>query len=228
MAKESFILVSLEEGKTKKLAQTISNETCRKILNFLSQKDYATESQISKELSLPISTVHYNLKALQQNGLVEVEEFHYSKKGREVDHYTLANKLIVIAPKAPSESIMNKLKKILPVALIVVVAAGLMKIAQVTQLFAAKTGQYTEEAVMLAAPQATEMASARGGADLAEKAVTETVAKAPEIVSQASHLSNEIILWFLIGAISAIAIFFIIDLFKKKQNKIKKGKKSVE
>ncbi|MBW3018001.1 helix-turn-helix domain-containing protein [Candidatus Woesearchaeota archaeon] len=228
MAKESFILVSLEEGKTKKLAQTISNETCRKILNFLSQKDYATESQISKELSLPISTVHYNLKALQQNGLVEVEEFHYSKKGREVDHYTLANKLIVIAPKAPSESIMNKVKKILPVALIVVVAAGLMKIAQVTQLFAAKTGQYTEEAVMLAAPQATEMASARGGADLAEKAVTETVAKAPEIVSQASHLSNEIILWFLIGAISAIAIFFIIDLFKKKQNKIKKGKKSVE
>lgn len=228
MAKESFILVSLEEGKTKKLAQTISNETCRKILNFLSQKDYATESQISKELSLPISTVHYNLKALQQNGLVEVEEFHYSKKGREVDHYTLANKLIVIAPKAPSESIMNKLKKILPVALIVVVAAGLMKIAQVTQLFAAKTGQYTEEAVMLAAPQATEMASARGGADLAEKAVTETVAKAPEMVSQASHLSNEIILWFLIGAISAIAIFFIIDLFKKKQNKIKKGKKSVE
>jgi DNA-binding transcriptional ArsR family regulator len=223
MAKESFILVSLEEGKTKKLARTISNETCRKILNYLSTKDYATESQISKDLGIPISTAHYNMKALQENGLVEVEEFHYSKKGREIDHYTLANKLIVIAPKEPSEKILNKLKKILPVALIVVVAAGLMKIVQLTKapkLLATSSMQYAgdaaEEAVFQVAPMAEREGGDLAAAPIAEKAVAETAARAPEITS---YFSNETILWFLIGAASAIVVFFIIDLLRKKRAK---------
>lgn len=123
--KESFVLVSLKEEKTKKLSKAISNETCRKILNFLSDKDYATETQISNELGVPISTVHYNLKALLDNGLVEVEEFHYSKKGREVDHYKIANKFIIIAPKI-SEKIYDKLKRILPVLLIALGTSGVI------------------------------------------------------------------------------------------------------
>jgi len=235
MAKESFILVSLEEGKTKKLARTISNETCRKILNYLATKDYATETQIAKDLGIPISTAHYNMKALQDNGLVEVEEFHYSKKGREIDHYTLANKLIVIAPKEPSEKIMNKLKKILPVALIVVVAAGLMKAVQLLRtpkLLAAGTMQYTgsardaavnvaEEAVFEAAPIAAKAGGDIAAAPMAEKAVTETAARAPEAIS---YFSNETILWFLIGAACAIAVFFIIDLLRKKKAKKRKSR----
>ena len=136
--KESFVLVSLKEEKTKKLSKAISNETCRKILNFLSDKDYATETQISKDLIIPISTVHYNLKALLDNGLVEVKEFHYSKKGREVDHYKIANKFIVIAPKT-SEKIYDKLKKILPVLIIsLAVSGGIHLFTSGTRMFAAQ------------------------------------------------------------------------------------------
>ena len=93
----SFLLVDLKEDKAKKLAQVISNDSCRKILDYLTHKDKATETEISKDLKLALSTVHYNLKHLNKSGLVIVEEFHYSQKGKEVNHYKLANKFIIIA-----------------------------------------------------------------------------------------------------------------------------------
>jgi len=64
MTEESFMLVSLKESKAKKLAEVIGNDTCRKILDFLASKKSATETEISKDLNIPISTVHYNLKHL--------------------------------------------------------------------------------------------------------------------------------------------------------------------
>ena len=73
--KETFLMVSLEEDKAKKLAQVLSNDTSRKILDHLSNKK-ATETELSKELNLPISTVHYNLRHLLASRLVEAGEFH--------------------------------------------------------------------------------------------------------------------------------------------------------
>ena len=93
MAKEKFVLVSLKEEKAKELAQIIANESCRKILDYLAEKE-ATESELAEKLNLPISTVHYNLQHLIEGSLVTVEEFHYSEKGKEVNHYKLANKYI--------------------------------------------------------------------------------------------------------------------------------------
>lgn len=122
--KDKFLLVSLEESKTKKIAQVISNPTCHKILDFLAEKE-STETEISKKLNLPISTVHYNLKQLIEAKLIEVEEFHYSSKGREVNHYKLANKYIIIAPK--QATIGDKLKKILPIILICAVLFPIYK-----------------------------------------------------------------------------------------------------
>ena len=121
MASKNFLLVSLEESKAKELAQIISNDLCRKILDYLSAKEKgATETEISKEMLIPLSTVHYNLQQILKSGIVKTEEFHYSAKGREVLHYSLANKYIIIAPKATAtESLANKLKKILPVVAIV-------------------------------------------------------------------------------------------------------------
>ena len=118
----TFLLLSLDEDKAKKLANVISSDACRRILDLLAQKE-ATETTVANELGMPISTVHYNLKQLLDAGLVKVDEFHYSEKGREVNHYTIANKYIIIAPKT-TESLANKLKRILPV-LAIVAATGL-------------------------------------------------------------------------------------------------------
>ena len=91
MADKKFLMLSLEDAATKKIANVVSNDTCKKLLDALSEKD-SSESDLSKSLDLPISTVHYNLKQLVDVGLVTAEEFHYSKKGKEVLHYRLANK----------------------------------------------------------------------------------------------------------------------------------------
>src|SRR3989339_689756 len=103
MVNEKFLMISLEEDKSKELAQIISNPTARKLLDFLSEKDYC-ESDIAKKLNLPISTVHYNIQALLKNNLVEEKDFVWSEKGKKVNLYGLANKLIIIAPKGQKES----------------------------------------------------------------------------------------------------------------------------
>ena len=99
MAKQSFLLVSLQEDKAKKLAQVVTNDSCRKILDYLADKE-ATETDLAEKLGLPMSTVHYNLSQLVGTGLIIADEFHYSKKGKEISHYKLANKYIIIAPKS--------------------------------------------------------------------------------------------------------------------------------
>jgi DNA-binding transcriptional ArsR family regulator len=124
MAKEKFILVSLKEQESKQLAQVLANDTSRKILDSLAENE-ATESELSEKLKIPISTVHYNLQALVNGKLVEADEFHYSQKGKEVLHYKLANKYIIIAPKS-TFGIREKLRGILPVGIIALAGSFLV------------------------------------------------------------------------------------------------------
>jgi len=126
MSKEKFVLLSLQEDKAKELAQVISNESCRKILDYLAENNDATESELAGKLQVPISTVHYNLKHLVAGGLVSSDEYHYSQKGKEVNHYKLANKYIIIAPKS-THGIKEKLRAILPVALLGLAGAGMIQ-----------------------------------------------------------------------------------------------------
>ena len=74
MAKKNFLLLSLGDSKIKKISNVISNDSCRKILDYLSNKE-ATESEIAEKLNIPISTVHYNLQQLMETGLINAEEF---------------------------------------------------------------------------------------------------------------------------------------------------------
>ncbi|HLD81471.1 MAG TPA: helix-turn-helix domain-containing protein [archaeon] len=109
---ESVVLLPLGEERTKGIAQALSNETARSILNCLSRKS-ATASQVSRELSMPLSTVHYNLEVLEKSELVVVEKTHYSPKGSVVKTYAPAKKLIVLAPQG-TESMASRLKQLLP------------------------------------------------------------------------------------------------------------------
>ncbi|MDP7116511.1 MAG: winged helix-turn-helix domain-containing protein [Candidatus Woesearchaeota archaeon] len=200
MSKKSFLLVSLQEDKAKKLAQVVSNESCRKILDYLSDHE-ATETDLSEKLGVPLSTVHYNLQHLQKASLVVVDEFHYSEKGKEVNHYKLANKYIIIAPKS-THGISEKLKSILPVGLIALGGAFLIGIwDQLTGFGGARVtrGFSAQEAFKPTVSGAVEK-SAPVAADVGEKIFTDEVAReiiqaevsdsvsaaAPEIVREVS------------------------------------------
>lgn len=124
--KENFLLLSLDDTKAKKIANAVNNESGIKILNYLTDKDHATETQISEKLNLAISTVHYNLEQLQKAGLVEWEEAHFSQKGKKVKHYKLVSKYIIIAPREEKESFMQKLKTLFPAFLVSLLGSGLI------------------------------------------------------------------------------------------------------
>jgi DNA-binding transcriptional ArsR family regulator len=113
---DSYVMVSLEEERAKRLAQVIANDTCRRILDHLTSGSQ-TESQLAAALGLPLSTVHYNLKLLRQARLVRADEFHYSPKGKEVLHYSLENKYIVIAPRS-SNGVLDRLKELVPLGVV--------------------------------------------------------------------------------------------------------------
>ncbi|MFH0978292.1 MAG: winged helix-turn-helix domain-containing protein [Candidatus Woesearchaeota archaeon] len=214
MPNEKFVLVSLQDDKAKKLAQVITNDSCRKILDYLAEKD-ATESELSGKLQIPISTVHYNLKQLVEGGLVKSEEFHYSEKGKEVNHYRLANKYIIIAPRSVY-GIKEKLKSILPVVLILGVGAafiGLFSRSFTTGTMAA------QKAVDRALPPLMTVPSAAGG-----DAVNETASRAAEVapmIQSVAPSTGYLLVWFGVGAVSALAIYLLVDYIRNRKKQVK-------
>ena len=229
MAEESFLLVSLKENKAKKLAQVINNDTCRLILDFLSKKKDITESEIAKELNLPLSTVHYNLQQLVDNKLVQSEEFHYSEKGREVNHYKLSNKLIIIAPEGADEGLKEKIKAIWPLGLIALAASGIIHAFSsgfINRLFSLgkisfSTASFADSA-RLAAPAAEE-AVAAGMAKGAEAAsqLAETTAEAAPIIIQNIMPAQQtpIAFWFFLGSISMILCYVVYAWIMSRKKK---------
>lgn len=212
--KETFLLVSLEEEKAKKLAQVISNPSCRKILDFLAVKS-GTETSISSELKLPLSTVHYNLQHLLNSGLVDADRFHYSSKGKEVLHYSLANKYVIIAPKAASESFIEKLKSLVP-AFIIVGALGL--IASLFSRLNSSAGSFGAQEVMTKSmAEAAPAVDAARGVMLQEAAV----ATGPALTqtSQACFYTFPMWLWFIVGAVLMMIVYFLVEWARKKMRR---------
>lgn len=195
---ETFLLVSLEQNKAKKLAQVISNDTCRMLLDFLAKKD-ATETELAEKLKMPISTVHYNLQNLLEAGLVKAEEFHYSEKGKEVNHYSITNKFIIIAPKS-TEGVKVKIKRVLPIVLLVAGATALVQFLS----------KYFYQPIYAQAPAAVREAVVGAGADT----VLAEAAKAPEIFPVISQTS--LALWFLYGALFSLIAFIAWEWVKER------------
>ena len=209
MAKSSFLLVNLQEDQTKQLAQVITNDSCRKILDYLADKS-ATETELSEKLSVPLSTVHYNIQALVKAGLVQAEEFHYSSKGREVLHYKLANKYIIIAPKS-TYGIKEKLKAILP-TLGIIGAASL-----VIHFFAQSMGGIGETSLDI--PQAAVMSQKAAEGAVASDSLRTIAAQYAQDVTTTTLGTGitaqqvSIGLWIFIGAFLSLGLFLAVDYF---------------
>src|SRR3989344_6489775 len=219
MSKEKFLLVSLKEEKSKKLAQVLANDTSRQILDFLADRE-ATESELAEALNLPLSTVHYNLQALMDAGLIIAEEFHYSEKGKEVMHYKLANKYIIIAPKTIF-GVKENLKAILPTILIIgVVALIIQFFLRITTKGAELANQGPQVMERAAAPAEIVQEAVVQKAALIEEAAMDQVANATQAVSvsvQKGLFISDVVIWFVAGAAFSLAIYLIIDWLRKRK-----------
>ncbi|MCK5149498.1 beta-propeller domain-containing protein [Candidatus Pacearchaeota archaeon] len=111
---DKFILMGLNDKRSKKIAEVLGNKTCKKIIDYLAETKQASEKDIADALNIPINTTEYNLKKLLETGLVEkTKNFFWSKKGKKIPMYKLAKKHIVISPK--SKPTIDTLKTIIPV-----------------------------------------------------------------------------------------------------------------
>ncbi|MEM0465506.1 MAG: beta-propeller domain-containing protein [Candidatus Pacearchaeota archaeon] len=116
---DKFILMGIDDDRSKDIADVISNKTCKKIIDYLSEVREASEKDISDALSIPINTVEYNLNKLIKTGLVEkAKNFFWSRKGKKINMYKLAKKHIVISPKSSKNVDIRKLSTILSFILI--------------------------------------------------------------------------------------------------------------
>ncbi len=209
MPENSFLLVNLSDEKSKKLGELIGNKTARKILEFLGKKEY-TATDLAKELSLPLSTIHYNLTNLEQANLIKADEYHYSAKGKEVKHYTLANKLVIIAQEQPTESVLEKLKKILPVSILVGVMATVF--------------QYYNTATPVLEPAIEESTFAlKASADQAVDTVafeSTSLAQDTLATSAKAAATEQNLLWlFLVVVMATIIAYIVVDFIVMKCKK---------
>jgi DNA-binding transcriptional ArsR family regulator len=149
-----------------KVAAALANEKCQRILDYLGKHKDATETQISKDLDIALSTVHYNMKVLSEAHLVMDDVYTYSAKGKEVTHYRLNKNPIVIVQEEESRY-TDLLKAIIPAAVIAAGVAIIWKIAHTapqTDMF------YAESTRMVADDAAAGSTMMAKGAEVTQNA----------------------------------------------------------
>jgi predicted transcriptional regulator len=112
MDENHFMLVSLEDAKSKSISEVLGSKTCKKIIGYLSERKEASQKDLSNALSIPMNTLDYNIKKLLDSGFLQKRKnFFWSKKGKKIVMYELSNKSVIISPKKSSS---QKFKSILP------------------------------------------------------------------------------------------------------------------
>lgn len=126
MEQDSRVLVLPVNGESRKITQTLSNETSLKILELLGEKGMSA-TDIAEKLNLPLTTVKYNLDSLIESDLIKIKQIKWSQKGRQVKIYESAGKLIVLVPSKSSIdklSLINILQKYIGVIVAAFFAAA--------------------------------------------------------------------------------------------------------
>lgn len=193
---DKFVLVSLDDTRTKNIADAITNKSCKKILDYLAEVKEASASDLSEALKMPINTIHYSLDKLIKSELLEKSRnFFWSVKGKKIDMYKVSRKSIVISPRS---KVITGIKSILPAAIISGLFAILLRYIMIAKTFAVKTMPvFLDEQI---------------------------VATATETISQDMAMATDFApvgfipawIWFLAGAGFALIAFLVINLVRRR------------
>lgn len=95
-SEEKLRILSLSDD-SRKLIQTLSNETSIRILQVLKSGNMSA-SELAGRLDLRLNTLQYNLDSLLETDLIRVSGVKWSRKGREIKVYAPVEKLIILIP----------------------------------------------------------------------------------------------------------------------------------
>ena len=106
---ESYLMLNVNDPKSRDVAEILSNSTAKKILGLLAEEELS-ESQLGERLKIPLNTIGYNIKKLKNSGLIEpARKFFWSVKGKKIIFYKVSNKKIVISPKESFKGLLPSL-----------------------------------------------------------------------------------------------------------------------
>lgn len=198
------VLISLGDSRMKDVAEVLGSKSCVRILDLLGEEDL-TVSDIAGRLKMKLNTVDYNVKKLVGAGLVEKSDHWWSVKGRRMIVYRVADRSIVISPR---RSIARQFLWVL----------GLTGLAGLF-IRERNPGIVFEEA-------------SSGGGGVAMMAKDSVLETAPMASSFSADYAEGIILsvnnqvgfwaglagweWFLVGAWSAIVLFFVYSMIAER------------
>lgn len=204
----SSIMINLEDPRTGKIADVISNKSAKRILAILSEKDMSI-NEIGKELGMRLNSVLYNIKKLVESGLIEeTKVFLWSVKGKRIRKYRVVNKKIVISPK-------RLIRGIIPAVLISGAVAFAIKLWTISLI--------EREGVKELTKKATDIVSEKAGG-AASIATQLPVEKTSEIIGTTQNAW----LWFFAGALFGLVVYLVWNLISRNfynSNKfeVKKG-----
>jgi len=200
MADETTINISLNDENSKNIIEVLGNETCKKILNLLAEKEY-TETEISEKLKIPLNTVDYNTKKLIKAGLIESSSHWWSTKGKKMPSYKVANKQIVISPRRFSSKVL-----LLPLLAIgAILSFGVKKFTD----YRFDMMRSAEIAPNLLA-KSTDVATQASGVAMDSAETVQNIVSGPLVASWE---------WFLVGIWSGIILFFILTSIYERRFK---------
>lgn len=189
-------MIDLEDPRTGKIADIISNKTAKRILGILAEREMGV-NELSRELGMRINSVLYNVRKLVESGLIEeTKEIFWSVKGRRIKRYKVVNKRIVIFPR-------RLISGVIPTVLISVVVAFAIKLWS-SSLISRESVKLTKKAVDIVKEAAGEAASI--------SAQNLPVEKSSEII----NILQGPWLWFLGGALFGLFVYLLWNLARKK------------
>ena len=204
----SEIRIDLDDPRTEKIGEVIGNKTSKRILGALAEKEMS-ESELSTELGMAMNTIGYNVKKLEDAGLIEkVSGFLWSVKGKRIHKYRIANRKIVISPKSFTRGIV-------PTVLISgAIALGIKVFYSGAQKAQTAVSYGADSAVSEGAGVAGSVAPAVAeGGRIAGEIVPEVAGGSGIYPALAS--APDVWAWYLLGAMTALLIFLLWNWRKK-------------
>lgn len=178
--KRNYVSLDVDDPRASLIADVLANKSCKKILGLLAERDLS-ESELSSELKIPLTTVGYNVKKLISAGLIERKRSLWSSRGKMVPTYRVSNKSIVISPRTISSRLLPAL-----------VISGLAAIGINYYL-----------ASNMIKPIASEKA--------ADALYATTSISAPAAMQQASSTQPNLALWFFAGALVCALVYALLS-----------------
>ncbi|MBU3913384.1 MAG: helix-turn-helix domain-containing protein [Nanoarchaeota archaeon] len=187
-----YVLVSFDDERMKSISEVLGNASCKKILNLLAERN-SSETDISRELGMPLNTVGYNVKKLVEAGLIERAEHFWSVKGKKIPVYRVSQKSIVISPRQKTKTAL----KLLPVLIVSGIAALLIRFFSFSEKAMLSVNDKVAGASLESAPSA--------GVNLASYSLWDKIISLPAWE------------WFLAGALFSLIVYFVFSLIAERR-----------